>query len=103
MDQSIYPGAISSYPPPHRERADRVQQSGGNYDRRQVGVVNLHCGYQTIQYIAWFIAISEFIVGLYIIIINPRRAANRHVAVFLMITAINSYAVGLIGDDQQYK
>jgi GAF domain-containing protein len=58
--------------------------------------VNLATVNQTIQYVAWFIAIAELIVGLYILIINPRQTANRHVSVFLMVTAINSYAVGLM-------
>ena len=50
---------------------------------------------QSIQYIAWLIAIAELIVGLYILILNPRQVANRLVSVFLLVTAINSYAVGL--------
>ena len=51
---------------------------------------------QTIQYIAWLLAITELIVGLYVWILNPRHPANRNIGTFLLITAINSYAVGLL-------
>lgn len=51
---------------------------------------------QTIQYIAWLLAITELIVGLYVWILNPRHPANRNIGTFLLITAINSYAVGLM-------
>ncbi|MGW8249411.1 MAG: cache domain-containing protein, partial [Anaerolineales bacterium] len=51
---------------------------------------------QTIQYIAWFLAIAELIVGLYILALNPRHIANRHVGIFLLLSAVNSYALGMM-------
>ncbi len=51
---------------------------------------------QNIQYIAWFLAIAELIVGLYILVLNPRHTANRHVGIFLILAAINTYALGMM-------
>ncbi len=51
---------------------------------------------QNIQYIAWFLAIAELIVGLYILVLNPRHTANRYVGTFLILAAVNTYALGMM-------
>lgn len=51
---------------------------------------------QSLQYIALFLALVEVIVGLYILVLNHRHSANRHVGVFLLLSAINTYAVGMM-------
>lgn len=51
---------------------------------------------QNIQYIAWFLAIAELIVGLYILVLNPRHSANRYVGIFMIVSAVNTYALGMM-------
>jgi PAS domain S-box-containing protein len=51
---------------------------------------------QTIQYIAWFLALIEFTMALYALVLNLWHTANRHVSVFLMLSAIGTLALGLI-------
>lgn len=51
---------------------------------------------QYIQYIAWFLALAELIIALYLCILNPRHTANRHVSLLLLITAVNTYALGMM-------
>jgi len=49
---------------------------------------------QTIQLIAWLIALIELILGLYVLVLNAWHSANRHVAGLLILFSINSYALG---------
>ncbi len=56
--------------------------------------MNLPALNQTLQFIAWFLALVEVIVGLYVLVLNNRHTANRHLSALLLIIAINSYAVG---------
>jgi GAF domain-containing protein len=51
---------------------------------------------QYLQYIALFLALVEVIVGLYILVLNRQHIANRHVGIFLLLSAVNTYAVGLM-------
>ncbi len=51
---------------------------------------------QTIQYAAWFLAIVYVVIGLYIVVLNPRHRANRLVSVFLLVSAMISYAFGMM-------
>jgi GAF domain-containing protein len=58
--------------------------------------VGLNTINQYIQYIALFLALAEVIVGLYILVLNRQHTANRHIGIFLLLSAINTYAVGLM-------
>ncbi len=51
---------------------------------------------QTLQFIAWFIASIEFILALYVLLLNPRHTANRHVSSLLLLISANSFALGLL-------
>jgi methyl-accepting chemotaxis protein len=51
---------------------------------------------ETLQAMAWFIALLEFILALYIILLNPRHTANRHVGFLLLLFAVNSSATGTL-------
>lgn len=51
---------------------------------------------QTLQYIAWLIALVQFIIGLYLLYLDPRGIANRSLGVTLLILAINTFAAGLL-------
>lgn len=49
---------------------------------------------EIVQLLAWNIALVEFTVGLYILVLNTRSSANRHVSVLLGLIAINTFAQG---------
>jgi GAF domain-containing protein len=49
---------------------------------------------QVVQLIAWIITLIEFIMGLYILLLNFRSRANQHVAFLLILISINTYAQG---------
>jgi GAF domain-containing protein len=49
---------------------------------------------QVVQLIAWITALIELILGLYILILNTKHSANRHVSFLLILIAINTYAQG---------
>lgn len=49
---------------------------------------------QTLQSIAWLIALVELILGLYVLTLNFRGLANRHIAIFLLITAVYTFGAG---------
>ena len=51
---------------------------------------------QPLQFIAWFLALIEFILALYILVLNTRHTANRHVSALLLLFAVNTLAVGLL-------
>jgi len=48
-----------------------------------------------LQYLNWFLILLEFILGLYIILLNPWHSANRHVGALLFLFAVNNFALGL--------
>ena len=52
---------------------------------------------QILQLAAWLLALTEFIVGLYVLLLNVRHTANRHVSAFLLMSALNVFAI-----DQMY-
>lgn len=51
---------------------------------------------QLVQLIAWIFALIEFILGLYILLLNLRNLSNRYVSGLLIIIAVNTFAQGLI-------
>ena len=51
---------------------------------------------QTLQFLAWLLALIEFILALYILVLNPQHIANRHMGALLLLIAVNSLAVGLV-------
>jgi len=51
---------------------------------------------ETWQYIAWFLALIEIIVGLYILALNIWNNANRHVGVLLLLIATSTLSTGLM-------
>ena len=58
--------------------------------------MNLLSPNEILQLVAWLLALTEFIVGLYVLLLNVRHTANRHVSVFLLISALNTLALGQI-------
>ena len=49
---------------------------------------------QIVQYVAWVTALVELILGLYILLLNPRHQANRFSSIVLLLISANSFAVG---------
>jgi GAF domain-containing protein/HAMP domain-containing protein len=49
---------------------------------------------EIIQLLTWIIALVEFTVGLYILLLNTRNQANQHVSFLLVLIAINTFAQG---------
>lgn len=49
----------------------------------------------TLQLIAWLLTLIEFILALYIFLLNTRHTANRHVSALLMLFAVTTFALGL--------
>jgi GAF domain-containing protein len=49
---------------------------------------------QITQLICWVTALVEFVMGLYILVLNVKNTTNRHVSVLLFLFAINTYAQG---------
>ncbi len=49
---------------------------------------------QILQYIAWGLALIEFVLALYVLLLNVWHAANRHVGGLLLLFALNSFALG---------
>jgi len=47
------------------------------------------------QLVAWTIALSEVMLGLYVLVLNIRNKANWHVSILLILFGVNSYALGL--------
>ena len=44
--------------------------------------------------VAWFIALIELVVAFYVLALNARHPANRHVSVFLLLSAVSTFALG---------
>ena len=51
---------------------------------------------EVLQLIAWLLTLVEFILALYIFLLNTRHTANRHVSALLMLFVVNTFALGLI-------
>jgi len=51
---------------------------------------------QTLQLVAWFLALIDLILSLYILLLNVRHPANRHTSALLLLFAINTFAQGLM-------
>lgn len=51
---------------------------------------------QLLQFTAWFLALITFILALYILLLNTRHTANRHVAALLLLIAVNTFIVGMM-------
>jgi hypothetical protein len=49
---------------------------------------------QTLQIVAWTIALWEFIVAGYTLALNSRQSINRNLSGFLLLLGINSLALG---------
>lgn len=48
---------------------------------------------QVLDLVAWFLALAQFVFGLYLIFLNFRRPANRWVGGTFLLFAMNSYAL----------
>ena len=48
-----------------------------------------------VQLIAWLLTLIEFILALYIFLLNTRHTANRHVSALLVLFVVNTFALGL--------
>ncbi len=50
--------------------------------------------FQTIQFIAWLVALTELVLGLYALVLNAREAANRNASIFLVSAAVSTFTIG---------
>jgi len=53
---------------------------------------------QTLQLVAWYLTVAEFVVMLYALLLNPRHAANRGAAALFMVIMLNTLSIGLLLD-----
>lgn len=51
---------------------------------------------QSLSNVALLVAMLELIVGLYVLALNSKHTANRHVGGFMLLLAVNTFAVGTI-------
>ncbi|HOU12598.1 MAG TPA: cache domain-containing protein [Anaerolineae bacterium] len=51
---------------------------------------------ETLQVVAWLVGLLELVLALYILLLNSRHPANRHVSLLLFIFAVNDLAMGLL-------
>ncbi len=51
---------------------------------------------EVLQGLAWFAGLLELILALYVLMLNARHVANRHVSLLLFIFAVNSLALGVL-------
>jgi GAF domain-containing protein/HAMP domain-containing protein len=56
--------------------------------------MGLSTGDQILQVVAWFLALSELVIGLYVLVLNVRHTVNRQLGTLLLVFALNSFAVG---------
>ncbi len=49
---------------------------------------------QTLQLVAWFIALVELVLALYILFLNVWHTANRHTSALLLVFAVNNFFLG---------
>ncbi len=48
------------------------------------------------QYAAWFLALIEFILALYILFLNAWHIANRHTSALFLLYAANNFSIGVL-------
>ena len=53
---------------------------------------------QTLQLVAWFMAILDFVLMLYVFLLNPRHIGNRGVSALFLVITLNTLSVGLVLD-----
>jgi GAF domain-containing protein/HAMP domain-containing protein len=53
---------------------------------------------EILQYVTWFLALIEFVLALYVLLLNVRHTANRHVFGLLLLLAASTAAVGFALD-----
>lgn len=51
---------------------------------------------EMVQFIAWFLALTELILAIYTLVLNPWHTSNRHLSVFLLIFSLNNFALGTL-------
>jgi GAF domain-containing protein/HAMP domain-containing protein len=51
---------------------------------------------ETLQVMAWLAGLLGLILALYIVLLNARHTANRHVSLLLFIFAVNNLALGML-------
>ena len=51
---------------------------------------------QILQNVAWFLALAQFVLALYVLLFNAWHTANRHVSALLFLTALNVFALGVL-------
>ena len=56
--------------------------------------MNLFSVTQLLQYGFWFFALLEFVLALYVLLLNFRHIANCYTSLSLLIVAFNSFAIG---------
>ncbi|MEA3308802.1 MAG: GAF domain-containing protein [Chloroflexota bacterium] len=56
--------------------------------------MNLFSATQLMQYASWFLALLEFILACYVLLLNSKHIANRYTSFYLLITALDSFAMG---------
>ncbi len=50
---------------------------------------------EVLQYAAWFLALLELVLALYILLLNAWHTANRHLSGLLFLFAVNNLALGM--------
>lgn len=55
---------------------------------------------QAFQYLAWLIALVQFILGLYVLCLEPRGFAHRCVGLSLLLISIDTFSVGVSANAQ---
>ncbi|MBN1582505.1 MAG: GAF domain-containing protein [Anaerolineae bacterium] len=51
---------------------------------------------ETLQLVAWFFATIEFVLALYVLFLNVRHRANRHISVLLFFFAVGNLGLGIM-------
>ncbi len=60
--------------------------------------MNLLSGEEILQLTAWFLALIELILAIYILTLNVRHLIHRHVSAFMLLLATSSLALGMMYD-----
>jgi GAF domain-containing protein/HAMP domain-containing protein len=56
--------------------------------------MNLSPADQTIQYVAWLLTLVEFVLAVYVLLLNARNTANQHTSALLLLLALDSFIIG---------
>ena len=51
---------------------------------------------ENLQVAAWMVGLLELVLALYILLLNTRHTANRHVSLLLFIFAVNNLGMGIL-------